>query len=55
MEIGEGCDVLLYLLDAAGADEGAGHAGIAQNPGQGHLCDRLVPGLGQFVEGAHLA
>ena len=53
-EIREGGDILLHLLDAAGADQGAGQAGIAQNPSEGQLSSGLSARLSQFIDRARL-
>ena len=55
LQIGERGDVLLDLLDAAGADQRRGHAAIAQHPGQSHLRQGLSALGGQLIERAHLA
>ena len=45
-------DVLLDLFDAAGSDKGAGHDGIAKDPGEGHLRERLAALAGHFLKRA---
>src|SRR5438477_198326 len=42
LELVQGSNVLLELGDAAGPDEGRGHDGVAQGPGNGHLGQRLA-------------
>ena len=50
-----GGDVLLQLLDAAGANQRAGHGAIAQHPCQRHLRQALAAGLGNRIQSARLA
>ena len=45
---------MLELGDAAGPDEGRGHDGVAQGPGNGHLGQRLAAPPGDLVEGTDL-
>ena len=52
MQVLKSGDVLLDLFDAAGADEGARYGGIAENPGEGHLRERLAALAGHFLKRA---
>ena len=42
------------LRGRAGTDQGAGHAGVAQHPGDGHLRQALAARLRHVVQGAHM-
>ena len=46
-------DGVLELRDAGGADQRRGHAGVAEDPGDRELGQRLAPPLRDLVERAH--
>src|SRR5699024_9056510 len=48
----EGRDIVLELLDPAGADDQGRHAFVAQRPGQRHLRQRLTASARDVIEAA---
>src|SRR5256885_40910 len=54
VELGEGVEIGLELAHTAGANEGGGHALVAQHPGQRHLGERLATPLSDLAERAHV-
>src|SRR5579872_2242255 len=53
MNIAQCAQAVLDLGPLAGADQRAGHNGLAQHPGDGHLCQRLTTLACQLIQRTH--